>query len=80
MMFPNIVKWIRESGPYFRTSDWKDLRDKMQYLVDNPEAVKEYQLKAVARIKEAYTWDRISDNYETLFLKMNGGGNGKKID
>jgi len=77
---PEHREVIRESGPYFSTSDWKDLRDKMQYLVDNPNVVKKYQSKAVARIKEAYTWDRISDSYEQLFLKMNGCRNGKKID
>lgn len=70
---PEHREVIRESGPYFKTSDWKDLRDKMQYLVDRPEIVKQYQEKAVARIKEAYTWDRISDRYEDLFRKMNGG-------
>jgi glycosyltransferase involved in cell wall biosynthesis len=69
---PEHREVIRDAGPYFKTSDWKDLRDKMQYLVDRPEIVKQYQEKAVARIKEAYTWDRISDRYEDLFLKMNG--------
>lgn len=68
---PEHREVIRDAGPYFKTSDWKDLRDKMQYLVDHPEIVKQYQEKAVARIKEAYTWDRISDRYENLFLKIN---------
>ena len=77
---PEHREVIQEAGPYFKTSDWQDLRDKMQYLVDHPEVVKQYQKKAVARIKAAYTWDRIADGYETLFLKMNGQRNGKKID
>jgi len=75
---PEHREVIREAGPYFKTSDWKDLRDKLQYLVDKPKIVKEYQSKAVARIKEAYTWDRIADGYEKLFVKMNGCCNGNK--
>ncbi len=74
---PEHREVIRDAGPYFKTSDWQDLRDKMQYLVDHPEEVKQYQAKAVARIKEAYTWDRIADGYEHLFYKMNGHRNGK---
>jgi len=69
---PEHREVIRDSGPYFRTSDWQDLRDKMQYLVDNPAVVESYRSKAVARIKQAYTWDRIAENYEKLFYRMNG--------
>jgi len=69
---PEHREVIRDAGHYFKTSDWQDLRDKMQYLVDHPEVVAQYRSKAVARIQEAYTWDRITDQYETLFKKMNG--------
>jgi glycosyltransferase involved in cell wall biosynthesis len=69
---PEHREVIRDAGHYFRTSDLENLRYKMQYLVDHFEVVKQYQSKAVARIKQAYTWDRISDNYEQLFFKMNG--------
>jgi glycosyltransferase involved in cell wall biosynthesis len=70
---PEHREVMRDSGLFFKTSQQDDLRDKMQYLVDHPEVVKDYQAKAVARIAAAYTWNRIADQYETLFAKMNGG-------
>ncbi|MDZ7341193.1 MAG: glycosyltransferase [candidate division KSB1 bacterium] len=69
---PEHREVMRDSGIFFKTSQQDDLRDKMQYLVDHPEVVKAYQAKAVARIEEAYTWNRIADQYEGLFSKMNG--------
>ncbi len=77
---PEHREVIRQAGYYFKTSDWQDLKDKMQYLVNHPETVQEYQAKAVERVKAVYTWDRIADGYEKLFLKMNGQCNGKKIN
>lgn len=70
---PEHREVMRDSGLFFKTSQQDDLRDKMQYLIDHPEVVKDYQAKAVARIAAAYTWNRIADQYETLFAKMNGG-------
>ncbi|MBA7492676.1 hypothetical protein ES702_03226 [subsurface metagenome] len=48
----------------------EDLRRKMQYIVDHPEEAEKYRRKAVERIKECYTWDRIIDGYERLFKNV----------
>lgn len=69
---PEHREVLRDSGIFFKTSNLDDLREKMQYLIDHPEVVKQNQAKAVARIEEAYTWNQVSDQYEELFLKMNG--------
>jgi len=69
---PEHTEVLRDAGLYFKTSDEDDLRAKMQYLVDHPNVVEAFRAKAVNRIEEAYTWDRITDSYESLFLKMNG--------
>ena len=77
---PEHTEVLRKSGVYFDTSNADALHKQLQYLVDNPDVVKEYRKKAVARIEEAYTWDRITENYEDLFYKMLNGGfknNGK---
>jgi len=70
---PEHTEVLRESGLYFKTSNEADLREKMQYLLDNPNIVEDYRHKAVQRIKEAYTWDRITDSYENMFAKMSNG-------
>ncbi|MBD3288383.1 glycosyltransferase, partial [candidate division KSB1 bacterium] len=70
---PEHREVLRKSGIYFNTeNEEQDLAEKMQYLVDHPDDVKEHQKMAVARIEEAYTWDRITDSYEQLFLRMIG--------
>lgn len=70
---PEHTEVLRDAGVYFKTSDAEDLQLKMQYLIDNPNIVEGYRSKAVQRIKEAYTWDRIMENYESLFVRMNKG-------
>ena len=70
---PEHTEVLRDSGVYFKTSDVNDLRVKMQYLIDHPKIVEGFRLKAVQRIKEAYTWDRITEGYENLFIKMKNG-------
>ena len=51
----------------------KDLQEKLQYVEDNPEVAAEYRLRAPDRIREAYTWDHITDQYEELFLQLAAG-------
>jgi len=62
---------ILDYGLLFRR-DVNDLREKIQYLEDHPEAVEEFRRRAPERIREAYTWEKITDQYEELFRKMLG--------
>jgi len=50
--------------------DLEDLRQKIQDLEDNPARVEEFRRRAPQRIREAYTWEKITDQYEELFEKM----------
>jgi glycosyltransferase involved in cell wall biosynthesis len=50
-----------------------DLKAKMQYIEDHPEVAIEYRRRAPARIREAYTWEHITDQYEELFLELAAG-------
>jgi glycosyltransferase involved in cell wall biosynthesis len=56
----------------------EDLRQKMQFIVDHPEEAEQYRRKAVARIKEAYTWDKISEGYERMFTNIINGNYRKR--
>jgi len=42
----------------------------LQKLLDNPELVAEYREMASRRAKHEYTWDTVTDRYETLFKAM----------
>ncbi len=50
--------------------DMEDLRQKMQQVVDHPDLRDRYAARAPARIAEAYTWERITDQYEALFRRL----------
>jgi glycosyltransferase involved in cell wall biosynthesis len=50
-----------------------DLERKLQYVEDNPETAAEYRRRAPDRIREAYTWDHITDQYEEMFLRLAAG-------
>jgi len=56
-----------------------DLRKKLQYVEDNPELAAEYRRRAPERIREAYTWDHITDQYEELFLQLAAGDDPTRV-
>lgn len=59
--------------------DVEDLRDKIQYIDAHPEVAAEYRTRAPERIREAYTWDRIADEYEALFKRLVYGEGSVKV-
>ena len=62
---------ILDYGLLFR-KDREDLRQKIQFLEYHPERVEEFRRRAPQRIREAYTWEKITDQYEELFKRMLG--------
>lgn len=50
--------------------DENNLLQKMQFIEDRPEIAAQYRVRAPQRIREAYTWDHITDQYEELFLQL----------
>ena len=56
-------------GLLFR-KDPDHLRQQIQFVLDHPDVRNQYALRAPDRIREAYTWERITDQYEDLFRQM----------
>jgi glycosyltransferase involved in cell wall biosynthesis len=48
----------------------EDLRQKLQFIEDNPGIAAECRERAPERIREAYTWDHITDQYESFFCDL----------
>ena len=63
---------VVQEGGILYDMNVESLREKMQFVVDHPEAAAAYRERAVARIEEAYTWDRIVSGYERLFATVTG--------
>jgi glycosyltransferase involved in cell wall biosynthesis len=69
---------VQDYGILFEKSA-EDLAKKLQYVEDHPEVAAEYRLRAPNRIREAYTWDHITDQYEEFFLQMAAGDDPTKV-
>jgi glycosyltransferase involved in cell wall biosynthesis len=65
---------LQDSGIFFER-ETSDLAAKLQYIDDNPEAAEDYRRRAPERIRQAYTWEKITDQYEELFLQLAAGEN-----
>lgn len=57
---------LDDCGIYFQ-KDIEDLAMKMGWALDNSGELAKFKDKAVGRIKERYTWENVTDGYETLF-------------
>lgn len=64
------IEVLADSGLIYKKNDIQDLKEKMEYVLNNPEKIKEYGQKAKERVKNNYTWDAVTDKYEKLFNKM----------
>lgn len=56
----------------FKSQDVVDLRDKLRYVLDNPDRVAEYSRLARQRVEERYNWDVVARQYEALSYKALG--------
>jgi glycosyltransferase involved in cell wall biosynthesis len=55
------------AGYRFRSGDAKDLAQKLQYLIDCPEAVQAGRDRSHSRARELHDWDLVTDQYEALY-------------
>jgi len=65
---PENIEVVGDAGIIYRKNDIEDLREKLQYVIDNPDIVKEYAEKAKKRIRQKYSWEMITNQYEKLFI------------
>jgi glycosyltransferase involved in cell wall biosynthesis len=54
-----------EAGIYYDGRG--DLKTQLQQAIDSPELLTSFRLRSVARVQEAYSWEKITDQYEALF-------------
>lgn len=69
---------VRDYGILFER-DAADLARKLQQIEDHPEIAGKYRVRAPQRIREAYTWEKITDQYEELFLQLANGQDPTKV-
>jgi glycosyltransferase involved in cell wall biosynthesis len=63
---------LRDGGIFYR-NDVDDLSGKMCWALDHPSELQEFKSRAVRRIEQEYTWDKVTDGYEKLFRELIAG-------
>jgi glycosyltransferase involved in cell wall biosynthesis len=63
----------------FFDRDAEDLARKIQHLESRPEVAAEYRRWVPERIRQAYTWEKITDQYEELFRQLAAGEDPTRI-
>ncbi|NOT48748.1 MAG: glycosyltransferase, partial [Acidobacteria bacterium] len=51
-------------------SDTEDLSAKLEQVVGDEAVVEKYRAAGQSRVREKYSWDAITDQYEELFRKL----------
>jgi glycosyltransferase involved in cell wall biosynthesis len=67
---PECMEVVKDCGIYFRSGEYMDLKNKLQYLIDNTQVVNELGIRSRKRIAESYNWERIVNDFEELYLSM----------
>jgi len=67
---PENLETVGDAGFSFESGNPASLKDKLEWLVGEPELVREYGRKARARVTSVYSWDRIAEDMEGLYLSV----------
>jgi glycosyltransferase involved in cell wall biosynthesis len=69
---PFNAEALQNNGILF-AHDVSDLARKLQNIEDHPEVASDYRRRAPERIRAAYSWETITDQYEEFFLRLASG-------
>src|SRR3989338_2572482 len=67
---PECREVIENCGVSFRSGDYLDLKNRLQYLIDNTQTVNEMGIRARKRISEYHNWEHIVNDFEALYLTL----------
>ena len=70
---PENREVLGDAGEFYPVNDFKALADIIARLVENPESIERFRGLARARADALYRWDRITDQYESLFRLLTAG-------
>ncbi len=71
---PANIEVVEDAGFYFDGEKGaEELKEKIDFLLQNPEIVEKYREQARKRAEEVYNWEKIVEKYEELFLILRAG-------
>jgi glycosyltransferase involved in cell wall biosynthesis len=67
---PQHHEVLGDAGLYFKVKDGQNLANALRYVLDNPEAVKAMRIMALKRVREKYSWEKVTSDYEQTFHQL----------
>jgi len=61
---------ISDTGVWFEPGNPMDLKTKLEHLLCNPQEITKYRALSAERIRNHYNWEKITLEYESLFMRM----------
>jgi glycosyltransferase involved in cell wall biosynthesis len=61
---------IGENGLSFKQGNVKDLKQKLELLLDCEDIVEEYRSRASEYVRKNYNWDDVAEEYESLYCRL----------
>ena len=69
---PENLEAVEDHGYAFRNRDAADLRHVLADLIDHPQKVYEKKRTALEHVRRNYSWDKVTDQMEALYLSLLG--------
>jgi glycosyltransferase involved in cell wall biosynthesis len=67
---PENLEALEHHGYTFRNRNVEDLRRLLKELIENPEKVELKKKAAMGHVRQYYSWDRVTDQMEELYLSL----------
>jgi glycosyltransferase involved in cell wall biosynthesis len=67
---PENMEALEKFGFTFRNRNTEDLRNLLDHLIEHPEKVEAKKEPARTHVLQHYSWDKIADQMEALYLSM----------
>jgi glycosyltransferase involved in cell wall biosynthesis len=61
---------VKDTALLFKHGDTDDLHAKLNWSLNNREAMKDYGLRARKRAQDKFNWDKCADGYEKVFREL----------
>jgi glycosyltransferase involved in cell wall biosynthesis len=71
---PENLEVVEDCAVTFQTRDVNDLREKMRHLLDRPDLVADVAERCRRHAEKHYSWNRIVEATEAVYLDLIGGG------
>jgi len=67
---PENISTVGDAGIYFEKNNVEDLKSKIELLLSDISIIKSYGERALIRVKENYSWDKVTNDYLKLYKKL----------